>query len=659
MSPASVSKVVSLDEAVALIQPGATLATSGFVGIGTPDGLLDALARAYQAHGRPGGLTLVFAAGQGDGKTRGLNRLAVPGLLRRVVGGHWGLIPRVGALALSGEIEAYNLPQGCISHLYRDIAAGKPGTLSRVGLDTFVDPRNGGGKVNARTTEDIVERIQIHGEDWLLYRAFPIDVVFLRGTTADPGGNVSMEREALTLDNLAMAMAAKNSGGLVIVQVERVAQAGSLPARSVKIPGALVDCVAVAPAEHHAQTYATAYDPAFSGELRVPLETVPAPPLDGRKVIGRRAAAELIPGTLINLGIGMPESVAGVAQEEGLLPLLTLTAEPGIIGGLPASGLNFGAAVNTEALIDQSQQFDFYDGGGLDQAYLGMAQVDAAGNVNVSRFGKAFAGCGGFINISQNARKVVFVGTFTCNGLALEIGDGRLRILKEGQNRKFLPAVEQITFSGKRARELGHETMYVTERAVFRLTEKGLRLEEIAPGVDLDRDVLGQMGFTPEITRPLGTMDPRIFRAEPMGLRGLLEERPIASRLELDPEREILFINFAGLAIKGERELQEIAAAVRGICAPLGRRIRAVVDYDGFSVPAHLADAYAELVRELTERYYERVTRYTSSAFLRLKLGAAFQARQVEPELFATQRGALESLKRRRQSRKSPSGSDR
>ena len=659
MSPTSVSKVVSLEEAVALVQPGNTLATSGFVGIGTPDGLLEALARAYQTHGRPGGLTLVFAAGQGDGKTRGLNRLAVPGLLRRVVGGHWGLIPRVGALALAGEIEAYNLPQGCISHLYRDIAAGKPGTLSRVGLDTFVDPRNGGGKVNSRTTEEMVDILQIHGQDWLLYRAFPIDVVFLRGTTADPHGNVTMEREALTLDNLAMAMAAKNSGGVVIVQVERLADAGSLPARSVKIPGALVDCVAVAPAEYHAQTYSTAYSPAFSGELRVPLESMPPPHLDGRKVIGRRAASELVPGTIINLGIGMPESVAGVAAEEDLLSLVTLTAEPGVIGGLPASGLNFGAAVNTEALVDQNQQFDFYDGGGLDQAYLGMAQVDAAGNVNVSRFGKTFAGCGGFINISQNARKVVFVGTFTCNGLSLEIGDGRLRILKEGQSRKFVPAVEQVTFSGKRAQELGHETMYVTERAVFRLTDTGLQLEEIAPGIDLEHEVLGQMEFTPAIKRPLGTMDLRIFRAEPMGLRRLLEERPIASRFELDPEREVLFINFAGLAIKGERDLRDISAAVEKVCAPLGRRIRAVVDYDGFSVPAHLADAYAELVRELTERYYERVTRYTSSAFLRLKLGAALQGHGVSPELFATQRHALESLKRRRRTRTSPPGSDR
>ena len=657
MSPASVSKVVSLDEAVALVQPGNTLATSGFVGIGTPDGLLEALARAYQTHARPGGLTLLFAAGQGDGKTRGLNRLAVPGLLRRVVGGHWGLIPRVGALALAGEIEAYNLPQGCISHLYRDIAAGKPGTLSRVGLGTFVDPRHGGGKVNSRTSEELVELLEVHGEEWLLYRAFPIDVVFLRGTTADAHGNVSMEREALTLDNLAMAMAAKNSGGVVIVQVERMAQAGSLPARTVKIPGALVDCVAVAPAEYHAQTYATGYNPAFSGELRVPLESLPSPPLDGRKVIGRRAACELLPGALINLGIGMPESVAGVAQEEGLLPLLTLTAEPGVIGGLPASGLNFGAAVNTEALVDQSQQFDFYDGGGLDQAYLGMAQVDAAGNVNVSRFGQTFAGCGGFINISQNARKVVFVGTFTCGGLKLEIGDGRLRILEEGKSRKFIPAVEQITFSGHRAQEAGHETLYVTERAVFRLTEKGLRLEEIAPGIDLEHEVLALMEFTPEIRRPLGTMDPRLFRSEPMGLKALLEDRPLASRFEFDPQREVLFINFAGLTIRTEADLQAIAECVDRVCGSLGRRVRAVVDYDGFSVPAHLADAYAELVRGLTNRYYERVTRYTSSAFLRLKLGATLQAHQVDPELFDTQRRALESLKRRRRTRGSPAGS--
>lgn len=640
-----VNKVTTVDEAVGLVQPGNTIATSGFVGTGTPDALLEALARAYQGTGRPGGLTVVFAAGQGDGKTRGLNRLAIPGLVRRGVGGHWGLIPRLGAMALSGEIEAYNLPQGCISHLYRDIAAHKPGTLSRVGLGTFVDPRLGGGRVNAQTTEELVELVNLRGEEWLLYRAFPIDVVFLRGTTADTAGNVTMEREALTLDHLAMAMAAKNSGGLVIVQVERVAQAGSLPARQVKIPGALVDCVAVAAPEYHGQTYATAYSPAYSGEVRAPLEAIPAAAMTERKVIGRRAAMELVPGSIINLGIGMPESVAGVAQEEGVLPMLTLTTEAGVIGGLPASGLNFGAAVNTEALVDQNQQFDFYDGGGLDLACLGMAQCDRAGNVNVSRFGSTFAGCGGFINISQNARKVVFVGAFTCGGLEVEIGGGRLQILREGRSRKFVRAVEQITFSGAGALRAGHETLYVTERCVFRLTPEGLQLTEIAPGVDLERDVLGQMDFVPDIKKPLASMDPRLFQAPAMGLKQMLEHRPLAERISFDPRAAVVFINFAGLSVRTEEDLASIAEAVEAVCAPLGRRVRAVVNYDGFTVASHLADAYAELVAKLVERFYERVTRFTNSAFLRLKLGASLSVHHVKPEMFDSQLQAFRSLK--------------
>jgi propionate CoA-transferase len=639
----SVNKVTSVEEAVALVHAGDTVATSGFVGNGTPDALLDGLARAFETTGAPRNLTLVFAAGQGDGKTRGLNRVALPGLIRRAVGGHWGLVPKLGALALAGDIEAYNLPQGCISQLYRDIAAHKPGTLSRVGLGTFVDPRLGGGKVNSVTREELVELLELHGEEWLLYRAFPIHVAFLRGTTADTAGNVTMERESLTLDNLAMAMAAKNSGGLVIVQVERVAQAGSLSPRAVKIPGALVDCVAVARPEHHWQTYATQYSPVYSGETRGVLEALPPAPLDERKVVCRRAAVELVPGSIINLGIGMPEGVASVAQEEGLLPLLTLTAEPGVIGGLPASGLDFGAAMNTEALIDQNQQFDFYDGGGLDLACLGMAQADAAGNVNVSRFGSTFAGCGGFINISQNARKVVFVGTFTCGGLEVDVAGGKLRILREGRVRKFIQSVEQVSFSGAHCLKANHEALYVTERCVFRLTPDGLELTELAPGIEMD-DILANMDFVPLRAKHMGTMDARLFMPEPMGLRHSLESRPLEERILFDAQAGVLFINFAGLSLRDQSQLDAIAHTVEQRCAPLGRRVPAVVNYDGCSIAPQLLDPYAEMVEQLTERFYSRVTRYTSSAFLRLTLGHSLASHHVSPQLFTSSREAFRAL---------------
>ena len=504
--PAGGGKVVSAARALALVCDGDTVASTGFVGIGFAENLAVALEQRFLAEGRPRGLTLVYAAGQGDGADRGLNHLGHEGLVAGVIGGHWGLVPKLQQLAVHNRIEAWNLPQGVISHLFRDIAAGRPGHLSRVGLGTFVDPRLGGGRINARTTTERVRLLPIGGEDFLFYPAFPVHVALIRATTADADGNLTMEREALTLESLAVAMAAHNSGGIVIAQVERLAAAHTLHPHSVKVPGVLVDCIVVAEKpEYHQQTFAEPYSAAFAGDVRVP-ETGIAPMAMGpRKVIARRAALELQPGNVVNLGIGMPEAVAAVAAEEHVADLITMTAEPGVIGGIPAGGLNFGAALNAHAIVDQPYQFDFYDGGGLDIAFLGMAQVDAEGNVNVSKFGSRLAGAGGFINISQNARRLVFVGSFMAAGVD-----------------KFLAVVEHRTFSGREAWRRGQSVLYVTERAVFGLHGDGLELLEIAPGLDLERDVLAHMAFRPVVARSVRVMDASLFVPAPMGLRDRL-----------------------------------------------------------------------------------------------------------------------------------------
>lgn len=512
------NKFMTAEEAVKLVQDNDSVAVSGNGGgIMEPNFLFEALEKRFLETGHPTNLTLTHSAGIGDKENGGVSRFAHEGMIKRVVGGHWGWSPRMQQLANENKIEAYNFPQGIVAMQYREVAAHRVGLITKTGMGTFVDPRISGAKLNDFTKEDLVEIVQMNGEEWLHYKTYPFNVALIRGSYGDAEGNISMEQEPAYLEALQIAQAVHNCGGKVIVQVKYPAKNGSMDPKNVRIPGILVDAVVVCPGQ--VQTIEGEYNPALTGDLKLPEDSIAPMKLDQRKIVARRAAMEMRRGMVMNLGFGMPDGVAKVAAEEGISDYAKMTIEQGIVGGIPASGAIFGVAYNAEAMIDGPSQFDFYNGGGLDMTCLGLAQADSHGNVNVSKFGPTISGAGGFIDISQTAKKCVFCGTFTAAGLKVQVQDGKLNILQEGRVKKFVKDVEHITFSGDFARQTNQSVLYVTERAVFEMTPEGLVLKEIAPGVDLQRDVLDQMDFMPLMPEKPKLMDERIFRDEKMGLR--------------------------------------------------------------------------------------------------------------------------------------------
>lgn len=514
-------KVITADDVGALIPDEAALFLGGLAVTSLPEEILQGLERHFLATGHPRLVSTWACGAVGNSGEAGMKHFAHAGMIKRVVAGHFGQTGKeMMKMVFDGDVEAYNFPQGSLSHLTRQIANKSPGLLTKVGLGTFVDPRQEGGRMNSRSTAELVKLVQFEGEEWLFYPPPKIDVAIIRGTLADENGNITLDKEGMLLEQLSIAQAAKRWGGTVICQVERIVQAGSLHPKSVKVPGFLIDYVVVAQPENHLQSIATQFNPALCGDVRVPTGSLEPMPLDERKVIARRAALEVTPGALTNLGIGIPAGIPAVAAEEGVSDLLTLSVESGVNGGIPAQGGDFGLAYNADSIIEQSAQFDFYDGGGLDASFLGLAQTDLHGNVNVSKFNGRPVGCGGFINITRATKKLVFCGTFTAGGLKVRVGDGQLTIVQEGKSKKFIQQVEQITFNGHDAALREQEVVFVTERAVFHLRADGLELSEIAPGVDLQRDVLAHMDFQP-LMHNVRPMDPKIFEAVWGGLATL------------------------------------------------------------------------------------------------------------------------------------------
>lgn len=520
---------LTAEEAVARIPDGATVGVSGLGLCGWAEEVGVAVEKAYLEGGHPRDLTLVHGAGIGNALGAGTHHLGHEGLVTKWIGAHTGVAPAMAQLIEENHCAAYCIPQGVVVQLYREIAAHRPGIISKVGLGTYVDPRVEGAKMNEATTEEYVKVVEIEGEEYLFYPSFPIDVAVIRATTADERGNLAMDEEALLLEQLPLAQAAKNTGGIVIAQVKYEARGGSLHPKHARIPGALVDYVVVASSpEYHPQTAAADFEPALAGDLKIPLAAIPPLPMSERLVVARRASAELFAGAVVNTGFGYPDGIGSVCAQEGVADLVTLTTEVGAIGGEPGVDFRFGTSYNADVFLEHQATFDWYDGGGIDIAFLGLAQTDRWGNVNVSRFSGRAVGVGGFVNISQGTRNIVYCGGFTAGGLKVETGDGQLRIITEGAHKKFLDQVEEITFSGTQAAARGQRVLYVTERAVFELRDGRMTLVEIAPGVDLENDVLAQMEFEPTVADDLALMDAALFRPQWGGLRSLVEGRAAA-----------------------------------------------------------------------------------------------------------------------------------
>ncbi|MBA3449841.1 MAG: acyl CoA:acetate/3-ketoacid CoA transferase [Chloroflexia bacterium] len=521
------TKWISVEQAARLIPNGATVSVSSSSGLGCPDALLRAIGDRFRDTGEPRGLTAIHPIAAGDmSGIDGADHIAEPGLLDRIIAGSYPSgpssmpSPKIWQLIDADAVQAYNVPSGVLFHMHAEAAARRPGILTKVGLDTFVDPRRQGGRMNGATTKDIVQLVEFAGEEWLFYRAIPIDVAIVRGTTADEMGNVSMEHEGAYLGGLDQATAARTNGGFVLAQVERLTTAGSIPPQRVHIPSTLVDWVVVAPDQQ--QTTQTAYDPAISGEVRRPAEQFEIPPWGVEKVIARRAAMELREGEVANLGFGISALVPRILLEEGLDGAVTWVIEQGAVGGMPLLGFAFGCAANAQAILPSPAQFTYFQGGGFDRCLLSFLQVDIAGNVNVSRLrGKPHvtAGAGGFIDITTNARNLVFSGAFSAGRQQIGIEQGRVVIHEDGNVAKFVPEVEHVTFSGRMAHERGQNVTFITERCAIRLLHDGLTVTEIAPGVDLERDVLDRLEIPLRVSADLTMMDERLFWPALMALQ--------------------------------------------------------------------------------------------------------------------------------------------